>query len=226
MNFLAHYVFIQSAQPPPAVVLGNALPDLLPLADPHSRFRLSHLDQYPVHLLREGVRSHLSADAAFHKAPSFLLAQTEIKALFQSQSFPSMRLRLFFLAHITAELALDAALLRADPAPAAAFYADLAAADFAEASAWCESALRRPLPRLPAVLEHFARSRYLFSYAQEEGVAKGISRLCGRAHQDIFTGSNFARLCAVAAQAVPLVTPYAPALFAETQAGDVPTTWK
>ncbi len=225
MNFLAHYALIRADGPPPLVVLGNALPDLLPLAAPRSRFRQAALETAPAGLLREGVSVHLAADAAFHKSPTFARAQGEMKALLQDAPFVGMRLRPFFLAHVLAELCLDAALLRADPGLAGDFYAACAAADVREVTRWAEAALHTPLPALPGVLARFTRARYLEQYAADSGVAEGLSRLCARARQDTFRGGNFALLTALVAQAVPLLAALAPALLVETASALAEVQW-
>ena len=217
--------------PGPNYVLGNALPDLLPRNG--TRFRPALLENSPTDdpsdaALRDGVLTHLATDAAFHRTASFERAQAGIKLLLRDGGFSSMRLRPFFLAHVLAELALDAALLRAEPGLAEAFYADFAAADFSHAARWTEAALGRPFPELPAILARFARSRYLNSYRDDAGVAEGLSRLCARARQDTFDGANLERLVRVVSRAVRLVDACAPALLAETAAAmaQPPTTPK
>ncbi len=95
-------------------------------------------------------------------------------------TFDGIRVRRFFLAHVLAELALDAVLLRADPTVADGFYAAFADADFARRHALDGNAVGKSLPELPGVLTRFARSRYLYSYAEDEGVATGLSRVCAR----------------------------------------------
>ena len=227
MNFLAHYVLATRYREPPDslpdYVLGNALPDLLPLAAPRARLRRAVAECAPVTgpgqaALRSGVLTHLVTDAIFHKTDAFARAQADMKALLRDGGFVGMRLRPFFLAHVLAELALDAALLRAEPGLAADFYTKLDAADFAQASRWTEATLHTGLPELPAVLTRFTRSRYLHSYADDEGVAEGLSRLCDRARQDTFEGPNFARLSAAVAAAVRRMDSHAPGLLAETAA--------
>jgi hypothetical protein len=219
MNFLAHYALIRPADPSPLMVLGNALPDLLPLAAPRARFRTATLASAHDGFLKQGVFTHLAADAAFHKSPSFMQAQSKIKVLLASIDFVGIRIRPFFLAHVMAELCLDAVLLRADPALANEFYTAFAQADVHETTLWAETALETPLPSLPRVLDRFNRSRYLESYASDSGVAEGLTRLCYRAHQDTFRGGNFALLTVLVAQAVSAIEPLAPQMLAETRAG-------
>ena len=227
MNFLAHFVFAtrycEPPHPQPAYVLGNALPDLLSLAEPRRRFRTAGLARCPRATpedaaLWAGVRAHLGTDDAFHPTTAFAQAQAGVKLLLRDGGFLGMRLRPFFVAHVLAELALDAALLRAEPGLAGAFYAAFTGADFAQATRWAEETLQTPLPHLPGVLTRFARARYLHSYAEDDGVAEALSRLCARARQDTFDGENFARLTAVVTASVRLLDDYAPALLTETAA--------
>ncbi len=229
MNFLAHHVlatrFLSPTPPLPFYAVGTALPDLLPLAAPRARLRAASVGIAPARTseetaLKAGAVSHLATDAAFHKAPSFAGAQAEAGTLLDGAGFAGIRVRRFFVAHVLVELVLDAALLRADPAIADDFYAAFAAADPVAVTRWAEAAVVRPLPALPGVLARFTRSRYLFSYAEDAGVAEGLSRVCGRARQDTFAGENFARLTRVVGETVGALTgARAESLLAETAAG-------
>ena len=228
----------------PAYLIGSALPDLIGQAAPRVRLRqrpprpnsgepeqgeegpnANSLAPRPVMVagtgeaVSAGVRAHLATDAAFHKTAAFAEAQVEIGTLLASAGFQGIRVRRFFVAHVLAELALDAALLRADPALGEQFYAMFAQADFNAVTRWAEHETGRPLPRLPDVLARFAASRYLLSYITDEGVATGLSRTCLRARQDSLEDDNFARLVPVVHAAVGLVTARAEALLSETLVG-------
>ena len=225
MNFLAHYVlatrYVMPAEPLPFYVVGTALPDLLPLASPRTRLRPVSVGAAPAPTpedaaLRAGVLTHLATDAAFHKTASFAAAQTDAKALLQWTPFNGIRVRGFFVAHVLVELALDAALLRADPGTANGFYAAFTEADLAAVTRWAERAVGVSLPDLPAVLTRFARSRYLYSYDADEGVAEGLSRVCGRARQDTFEGENNQRLVSVVGETVQALAGRAEEMLTET----------
>ncbi len=242
MNFLSHYVIARRLwSPPPAALpayaVGSALPDLIGLAAPRVRLRKDPLAPNnggtgelgfgpssailaPPLLgaggVSAGVRAHLATDAAFHKTAAFAEAQAEVGALFGDAGFVGIRVRRFFVAHVLVELALDAVLLRTDPALVEKFYAAFAQADFDAVTRWAEHETGRPLPRLPDVLARFAASRYLLSYITDAGVATGLSRTCQRARQDGFEGENFARLIPVVREAVGLVAARAEALLSET----------
>lgn len=225
MNFLAHYVLAERFLPQevsrPFFVVGTALPDLLPLAADRVRVRPAIVERQPPTAvwqssIKTGVLTHLATDAAFHKTPAFAEAQTQVSALLAQTTFESIRVRHFFLAHVLVELALDAVLLRNDPVIGKSFYAAFANADFAAVTEWTEAVVGQPLPHLPAVLTRFAQSRYLYQYAEDEGVATGLSRLCARARQDTFEGENYNRLVAVVRQAIEILEECAGNLMGET----------
>ena len=228
MNFFAHYViatrFLTPKKPRSAYVVGTALPDLLPLAERRARLRLGQVAAAEAQTsfeaaLAAGVSAHLVADMAFHKAAAFAEMQAEVGGLLADAGFKGMRVRRFFVAHVLTEMALDAALLRADPMLASRFYGLFAAADFDEATRWTEAVTGKALPDLPAVLLRFADSQYLRHYAEDAGVATGLSNLCRRAGQDTFEGGNFARLVSVVGQAAVRLSHFASALLSETAAG-------
>jgi len=244
VNFLSHSVIAQRLWSPPpaelpAYVAGSALPDLIGLAAPRVRLRerkdplapnsggtgkgeegpnpnLAPPELGARGAVSAGIWAHLVTDATFHKTAAFAEAQADVGALLEGAGFVGIRVRRFFVAHVLAELALDAVLLRADPALGDQFYAAFAEADFDAVTRWAENETSRPLPRLPEVLARFAASRYLLSYAADEGVATGLSRTCQRARQDSFEGENFTRLVPVVEQSVRVVAARAEALLSET----------
>ena len=236
MNFLAHYVIATRSLAPPAplpfYVVGNALPDLLPLADRHRRLRPATMRLSPAatpeeNALRAGAQAHLATDAAFHKTAAFAEAQAHVGTLVQRAEFTAIRVRRFFLTHILVELALDAVLLRREADLADDFYHAFTAAPLPPVVAWAESTLGIPLPLLPAVLTRFARSGYLRSYAANDGVAEGLSRVSVKARQDALLGDNRRRLSHLVSQAIPVVAALTPALLEQTAASvQAPTTEK
>ena len=232
MNFLAHYViatrFLTLQEPLSAYVVGTALPDLLPLAAERVRLRLAQIEQTAARTefeaaLSTGVSVHLATDAAFHKTAAFAEAQAEVGQIVADAGFEGIRVRRFFAAHVLAEMALDAVLLREEPALADEFYAMFGAADFASVTRWAEAVTGRPLPNLSLALTRFVRSGYLRSYAEDSGVATGFSNLCRRAGQDTFEGENFSRLTNVVREAALRFPVYVPALMAETAGGILQT---
>ncbi|MDQ2799807.1 MAG: hypothetical protein M3Y13_09210 [Armatimonadota bacterium] len=225
MNFLSHYALAlricPSAAHRPLFVAGNALPDLLPPATPRLRPKLLDVPtQMPEEAaVRAGVAVHLATDAAFHKTASFAEMQAEAADRLRQAGFKDMRVRVFFVAHILVELVLDAALLRADGDLADRFYADFCAADAGVVTRWAEAALGKPLPTLPAVLARFGAHQYLRHYSTDQGVAEGLTRVCGRARQDMFEGDNLARLTDVVVRMGERVAGRAADMLEETAQG-------
>lgn len=229
MNFIAHFAaatrLLSPALPTPLYVMANALPDLLPLAAPRARLRPALLDATP-HLNPEdtamtaGARMHLLTDEVFHKTRAFVNAQREAGPLIDRAGFTNMRARRFFLAHVLTELALDAHLVRQEPALVDTFYAYCADADGMQITRWAEAATLRPLPALPQTLARFAEFQYLRFYADDAGVAEGFNRLCARARQDTFKGDNEQRLVTLTTQIAALMDAgLAQALLDETYLG-------
>lgn len=229
MNFIAHFAIASRVLSPtlatPLYVMANALPDLLPLAAPRVRLRASMLPAAPHSTaedaaLAAGAAMHLRTDMVFHKTPAFASAESEVGALVDGGGFDNMRARRFFVAHVLSELALDACLLRRDPALLDTFYSHCAEANGDHVARWAEAATRRVLPTLPRTLRRFTEFQYLRLYADDAGVAEGFNRLCARARQDTFEGDNEQRLVTLTAQIVALMDAgLAQALLDETYLG-------
>ena len=229
MNFLAHYIiatrFLTPAEPLAAYVIGTALPDLLPVAAERARLRPARVEEKAAArtvfegALSAGVLAHLQTDAAFHKTQAFAEASAAAGRIVAGAGFDGIRVRRFFAAHVLTEMALDAALLRAEPGLAEEFYAAFADADFPGAARWTAAVTGKPLPDLPGVLMRFVHSQYLHEYAEDSGVATGFSNVCRRAGQDTFSGDNFTRLVSVIGEIRKALPLSVPALLSETAAG-------
>lgn len=228
MNFIAHFLVASRlsspALPAPLYVMANALPDLLPLAEPRARLRPLLLDAAPQFTFQDsimtaGARMHLRTDEVFHKTRAFAGAEREVGLLVEGAGFAGMRARRFFLAHVLTELALDAHLVRQEPMLLETFYARCAEADAAQMTHWAEAVTQRPLHNLPQTLARFTQFQYLRFYQDDAGVAEGFNRLCARARQDTFVGGNERRLALLTAQIVALMDAgLAQELLAETEA--------
>jgi hypothetical protein len=228
VNFLAHYViatrFLMPSEPASAYAIGTALPDLLPRAEGRARLRPVQMERAGAQTefeaaLSAGVSVHLATDAAFHKTAAFAQAQQEVGQILGETAFEGIRVRRFFAAHVLTEMALDAVLLRGEPALADEFYNVFAAADRSAVTRWTETVTEKRLPNLTNVLVRFARSRSLRGYGIDDGVAAGFSNLCRQTGQDTFDGENFTRLVHVMSQVASRLPKYVPALLSETAAG-------
>ena len=226
VNFLAHYVLataLFAATRAIAVLCGGNGPARFAAigicADDYLRQAIvtSRLPQSAEEAaLQAGVSVHLATDAAFHKTEAFARAQAIVSRFLSETDFVGIRVRRFFVAHILAELALDAVLVRTDPSIADSFYSAFNEANYAVVTRWTEDVVGKHLPHLPSVLARFAESHYLLHYQEPEGVATGLSRLCGRARQDTFKGENYGRLVEVVEKSTAALESQAEALLEET----------
>jgi acyl carrier protein phosphodiesterase len=134
--------------------------------------------------LVDGIRLHLAADTRFHGHPLFAEATQEASEALRAAPFSLPLRRVFFLAHAFVEIALDGWLIRQDGDIAKDFYAQFEASDLAEVVADAGQLLGRevPLLGLAHTLERFTEAQYLFSYAEESGMAEALYRVCHRAH--------------------------------------------
>lgn len=184
MNYLSHHHVARLAAgdtASPLFYIGNILPDLLAVEGSGGRLRLPHLAASTERELARGAALHLATDRNFHAAPAFADAVADASALLRSAPFQTAPRRVFFLAHVFVELALDAALLRADSRLVDHFYAPFTPAVSSRVVAATEAMLSRPLPALPEVLSRFVRSRYLYHYAEDGGLAEALHRISLRA---------------------------------------------
>ena len=184
MNYLAHHVVARRAEPTgsPAFFVGNLLPDLLAVSGDGRRLRAAHLAGQTGDVAR-GARFHLATDRLFHGSPAFAEASTAAKSALLSAAFSAPLHRVFFLAHVMVEIALDAYVLRNGPAPADDLYAQVAACDRSKVCAEAARFLGREpttLSGLEQTLLWFGTHRYLYSYATPEGQAEALYRIGSR----------------------------------------------
>jgi hypothetical protein len=205
----------------PAFFVGNVLPDLLS-ASGEGRLRAQSVLAPPPGVntsLVNGIRLHLASDTRFHGHPFFAEATQEASEVLRDAPFSLPLRRVFFLAHAFVEIALDGWLIRQDPEIARDFYAQFDASNLAEVVTDTGRLLGRetPLLGLAHTLERFTEAQYLYSYAEESGMAEALYRVCHRARiADLLAdpadrtvlGSCFARfLPGIAGKAAALLTP-------------------
>lgn len=188
MNYLSHYYLARLVRPDasPTFFVGNALPDLLRVEGSGGRLRPVHLAVSPDPDLAGGAALHLAQDRRFHQAAAFAPLTREAGAALRGAGFAQPPQRVFFLAHVWVELALDAVLLQRDPALADHFYASFDNVDLTQAARATETMLDRSLPDLAPTLTHFAQSRFLYTYATDDGLAGALHQISRRAGLDNF----------------------------------------
>jgi hypothetical protein len=122
---------------------------------------------------------HLATDRRFHAHPAFHEAMAEASALLRATPFVTPPRRVFFLAHVFVEIALDGCVLERQPDIADQLYAALEAAGperIADATRDLLGTLQ-PLPNLAKTIRHFLSARYLVSYSTPDGQAAALHRI-------------------------------------------------
>jgi len=161
---------------------GTALPDWLGAADRGARIvreRLTGGEAEESRDLAEGVRRHFADDAAFHGNEAFLEAERETIALLR-QEVRDPRQHAWFLGHVLVEMLLDGWIVRRAPAAVDAYYAAIDAIDPEALVAIATPWLRRPAVGLPEYFAAFRRHRYIYGYADDDGVFARLERVSWR----------------------------------------------
>jgi len=129
--------------------------------------------------LADGVRLHLATDRRFHAHPAFREATAEASALLRATPFATPPRRVFFLAHVFVEIALDGCVLELQPDIADQLYAVLEAAGPERIAGATRDLLSasQPLPNLAKTIRHFLSARYLGSYSTVDGQAAALHRI-------------------------------------------------
>jgi hypothetical protein len=164
------------------------------------------------------VRFHLATDRRFHAHSAFRDATGEASSLLRTARFTTEPKRVFFLAHVFVEIALDGHLLVQQPGIADDLYAQLEACGAGPLAAATPPLLGRTdtLPNLAPTIEGFIRARYLSSYARPSGQAAALHRISrmaglfgfpGDADQSVLSGVFAAFASRLTAWEDDLLTP-------------------
>lgn len=169
MNYLSHF-WLDEYRGDAAFSVGGALPDLSRLRGKGFRLRPGVPESVALNPLQEsveaGIARHYAIDAHWHNAGTFARLESVVRQGMEAAGI-SLR-RNSFAAHIGAEMLLDRALLRRDPALAERFYRSFSPDILAEAyqlvalkghEAW--------LGRLETGIQAFVKRRFLADYAGE-----------------------------------------------------------
>ncbi len=204
LNFIAHHYTARKTAPDGDCwyFAGNIIPDLL-AHDGEGRLHERHIKDDPSSFAR-GIGLHLSADRRFHTSLSFKTASSEAADLLHAAPFTQPLHRVFFLAHVFVEIALDGALLRQEPGIDEDLYSQLQDCGVARICAATAGLLEKslpasdseaflahnplpdspspnnPLPRLESSLDWFLKRRYASEYRTFEGQAEALSRVSRR----------------------------------------------
>lgn len=188
---------------------GNIIPDLL-AHDGEGRLRERHIggDDSPFSL---GVGLHLATDKRFHSSPAFRTACAAAAELIRIAPLSETPHRVFFLAHVFVEIALDGWVIAHEPEIADDLYAHLEVCGIMPVCALTAALLGvpGPLPRLENSLTWFLERRYLSEYAAFDAQAEALHRISRRVALPGFpSASDRVALAAAFASFAPLLPAY------------------
>ncbi|GAB4464052.1 MAG: hypothetical protein OHK0029_33560 [Armatimonadaceae bacterium] len=197
MNYLCHQHIAQQVESDgsPWFFTGNLLPDLL--GGSGRRVRAGDIARVeataaPDLALLGGMRLHFLTDRRFHSHPAFKEASAAASRLLRETPFLTPPPRVFFLAHILVEVALDGLALAENPDLAGNLYQNLEACGAAEIASTAVRLLS-PSPdpeRTEAIansIQRFVRARYLEDYRSVAGQAEALYHVSQRARVDAFS---------------------------------------
>jgi hypothetical protein len=183
MNYFAHG---QRFLDEPYFLAGTATPDWLSVCD--RRVRLRSRQVRPVAeqsggrhgQLAAGVLQHLQDDDWFHETPAFVDITADLARRFRQCLSEAEGVRPGFLGHIAAELLIDAALIRRDPARLETYYERLAAVEPMRVERSVNSLAVGTTTRLATWIGLFLRERFLWDYLDPAGLRHRLNQVLGR----------------------------------------------
>ncbi|MDF1663561.1 MAG: hypothetical protein P1V97_17450 [Planctomycetota bacterium] len=198
MNYLTHYFFNRGVSDHDFHI-GVAVPDMLSSFNRKARPNFDRARQFVEEddvgeekSFLKGVINHEYGDQIFHSSDYFKHFTGEIKRCYRARTFPGMRVRSWFLAHITLEIALDHALIQTDPDLVDDFYDAFDRCGHNKISENTVSILHKESlgQGFGAYIQRFKSTRFLEHYRNLEGITEAVNRVCLRARQDPFEGKN------------------------------------
>ena len=183
MNYLSHHFVARQIAPnaDSFYFAGNVIPDLL-AHDGEGRLRERHIEGDDSSFAL-GVGLHLATDKRFHSSPAFKDACGEAAELIRAAPLSETPRRVFFLAHVFVEIALDGWVIAQNPGIADDLYTHLENCGISPLCAATAALLGvpGPLPHLENSLTWFLGRRYLSEYAAFDGLAEALHRIGVRA---------------------------------------------
>ena len=182
MNYLSHhFIALQTGNGDSFFFSGNVIPDLL-AHDGEGRLQDRHIagNDSP---FAQGIALHLAADRRFHLHPAFKEASAEASALLRAAPFSVPLRRVFFLAHVFVEIALDGRTLTKYPGIADHLYAQLELSGverLTQRTAELLNVAPDSLPNLASSLTWFLTRRYVSAYGEPHQQAEALHRISRR----------------------------------------------
>ena len=187
MNYLTHYL-IDQKEGKPNYNFGLALPDLINISKRGWR-PVNH--NFPVadkniNDIWEGFQQHYAADAKFHNSEIFDANTRRIRLELEKAGLNQPGIKLFFVAHVMLEMMIDRHIILTRATIAQQFYADLEMVSNEDIHGFFHAS-GHPVPdRFFEFFNRFKESKYLYRYADDEGIFFALNRLLKRTGQPEF----------------------------------------
>ncbi|MGV8877802.1 MAG: hypothetical protein ACOH2A_02100 [Sphingobacteriaceae bacterium] len=181
MNFLSHFYFDRLVKDP-YHILGIVLPDLLKNADKKAIIhpeRLPFQDDPDINSIISGWKKHLIVDKYFHSSSFFRHHSHQLK-IHLLPALVGSPVKPFFLGHIALELLIDYLLIKQEIISVDTFYDEIGQTKASAITRFlCLNNLPDPLVYIN-FHEKFLQHRYLYSYADLDGVTYALKQICLR----------------------------------------------
>ncbi len=187
MNYLTHFL-IDHKKDNPNYNFGLALPDLVNISKRgwRAESQLFPVENENVNQIWEGYQQHFAADAQFHNSELFVKHSKRLRKEFEVHGLNQPGIRLFFVGHVLLEMLLDRHIIKTRREIADQFYEQLNLVNESD----IESFFEFTGDKIPySFLEFFGKfknSRYLYSYAEDNGMFFALNRLLRRTGQPEF----------------------------------------
>lgn len=183
MNYLAHgYQYIDN----PLKLAGTAVPDWLSVVDRRVRVRsrrilerLPELDDADREVAC-GILQHLQDDDLFHRAPRFVMLESEMTGWFRELMPDPFDHRPPFLGHIVIELLLDAVISELIPGIVDRYYDALESVTSARIEILVNRLAARETKQLAGFIDRFQAARILEEYSDNSRLLECLNRVLRR----------------------------------------------
>jgi hypothetical protein len=187
MNYLTHFL-IDHKKDNPNYNFGLALPDLVNIS---RRGWRAESQSFPVlnknvNEIWNGYQQHFAADAQFHNSELFEKHSKRLRKEFEDQGLNQPGIRLFFVGHVLLEMLLDRHIVKTRRGIADMFYDQLNLVIYSDIESFFMAAGDTIPEKFLEFFERFKDSKYLYSYAENEGMFYALNRLLRRTGQPEF----------------------------------------
>ena len=191
MNYLSHFL-VDHKKDNPNYNFGLALPDLVNIS---KRGWRAESKAFPVanknvNEIWEGYQQHFTADAQFHNSDFFEKHSKRLRKEFEERGLNQPGIRLFFVGHVLLEMLLDRHIVKTRRNIADLFYEQLDLVIDSDIESFFEAAGDKIPDRFLEFFGKFKNSKYLFTYAENEGMFYALNRLLRRTRQPEFEAQH------------------------------------